>query len=81
MRKPDQLTIYRLNNGFVVKDSDGLNVFESIDEDERGYDAANICYTLRHINSWLGQNRDNRYSARRVFITTEPGDKFEQGEV
>ena len=80
MKKPDRLTLYRINNGFLIKCSDGLFVFESITPYDDGYDAINIKETLWHVNNWLGDSRDNRYSAERVHVSIQPGDKSEASQ-
>ena len=74
-KNPDRLSLYHLNNGILAKSSDGLFVFESVSPDDKGYDAANIKEVLWHVHSWLSSGRDNRYSAERVRIIIEPGDK------
>jgi hypothetical protein len=74
-----KLVLYQADNGFIIKDSSGLTVFESPQMfcDSDGHCVASKKEVLWYIIEWMGNG--TRYSSERLKVIIEPGDKYEEG--
>ena len=73
--------IRRAQNGYILRITNGED--DSGEDNEivyqEKYDDEIECFAefLRYLNEQYGPST-SRYSARRIYITVEPGDKFEE---
>jgi len=69
------ITIERTDNGFILRGEEGIQVFEESDDCQQGVDVEAVRRLLYGVVEMLGVS-GSRHDAKRISITTEPGDKY-----